>query len=933
MQNYDDYNWADFIFDEVDLVDYIQRYEDLRHAGNGEWVGSHDVSHDSTNKQCLFVNEHKNIFHCFHCGLGGNVIHYEMDRAGSDFVTACRHIANVCNLTLPDSSNDNLSEEEREVRDARRNKNERVANILNKAAEYYHNNLHINGAREYYRSRGMTDETIDDLKLGYATDDRHGLFRAMQRWENDKDILMSTGLFFINERGVVCDSFYSRYMIPYWLNTSQVCYFNGRDALNSDKRPRYKKQAQTHAKNESGDGKEYPVNQDVVRHVIWGANEIPRKPRRRRPRESDEERVLVPMDPKPIRIRVLVCEGVVDAILARQELGDTYSVISPTTTRFTDESIRAIADVITRIGKCYVVFCNDNDSNNAGAEGALATAEKLNHQANKMHEATAVNLLAEEAENTSHWIHQLADTPEDIIKTYVSMQMPRIHIATLPRAPEIESVDIADYIAAGKADEVRYWVREDTSRSIWHYNAYLENNPMRFFDGKGHTNFVPKYMSDELRSEGGNFYISLGRRLYNYDSGYYSRDPDEERVRHSVLQKLSVKRQPRIINTAVDDLLTDVFKSTDILDKGEDDLMLVNCLNGLFDVENDSLESHTPDHISLYQIQANWNPNAKCPKIEQFLAEMLDEESQQAFWEMLGYCLLPDNRFHQSFIMIGEGNSGKSTALRIVERFLGDDNTAAVSLHEIEDNPYSPALIYGKLANICSDISSKHLSKTDKFKNISAGDAIMIEEKYKTAFPAVLNAKLLFSANTMPTTSDRTSAFIRRWVPIMFERKLTENEVIPDFIDQIATQDEIDGVFVHAVRGLEAALERRKVLIPNKSRTFLEDYQEENDVVIEFANDCVTETTESIANSELFALFRQFCDNVNRQAVGKIKFLRRFRELYPDKETTLSGNKKGFEGISVSTENSHSDAYGDRPGYNSSEDQTNAADISDGPGF
>ena len=341
---------------------------------------------------------------------------------------------------------------------------------------------------------------------------------------------------------------------------------------------------------------------------------------------------------------------------------------------------------------------------------------------------------------------------------------------------------------------------------------------------------------------------------------------------------------------------------------------------------NDTLTSHSPYNISLSQIQANWAPDAKCPKIDEFLSEVIDEESQLVFWEMLGYCLIPDTRFHQSFIFIGSGANGKSTALDIVKIFLGDDNVSAVSLHAIEEKPYSAALLYGKMANVCADIPSTHLVKTDQFKNISAGDAVMIEEKFKTAFPAVLNCKLLFSANSMPTTSDRTHAFIRRWVPMIFAKTIALEDEIPGFVHQLTIQNELDGAFVKAVAGLRRSVERGKIYVPGESQKFLSDYQEENDAVIEFDRNCVSETSESITIADLFEAFKQYCEASNRQAIGKIKFLKRFRELHPGKEVARvsgSGNRKGFQGITISLDDIETDEFGITPG----------TDVDSTPGF
>ena len=906
-----DRRWSEIIFADVDIVDFIQRYEELTQLRNDVWRGAHAHAHDSPSNDRLVVSGQKNIWHCFSCGKAGSAITYEMERIGCDYVTACRNIAQIYGINLVDADHDQISEEERTARDTRRNTDQRIAELMNSAADFYHRKL-TPQAREYYNSRGITDETIDELKLGFAGRDKRALFNYLSSLSSNptREELMATGLFY-EENGTLYDSFYSRYILPYWRNGAQVAYFNARDALNlpprsdGNDRPRYKKQ------NCSADY----VNKRVVEQIVWGAHEILKKPRRPRQREEPEEpeddTAIAPMPPEMPRIRIMICEGIIDAILARQELSDEFTIISPTTTRITKKDIENIATSLEQVGKCYVVFANDSDANSAGATGALASAKELLHHLRELHKRKAA-LLAAAAENGDTSVSWFVEMGGE--EAYIASRIPHIKIATLPKPPEMESIDIADYVELGIIDHVRYWCHEDTARNIWQYNAYLEGNPNRFFEGKSDGKFLPKIVTDEIRSEEGRYFVSLGARLYDYQNGVYIRDPNEERTKHLIQDKLSIKRQPSIVNNGVDDLIMATYEPIDVFTTEGSDEIKINCKNGVYNLGNDTLDTHTPYHISLSQIKANWNPDAQCPQIDSFLDEFLDEESRKVYWEMLGYCLLPDVRFHQSFIFIGGGHNGKSTALDIARIFLGEENVSAVSLHELEEKPYSSALLYGKMANVCADIPNTHLAKTDKFKNISSGDPVMIEEKFKTAFPAVLHCKLLFSANSMPTTSDRTKAFIRRWVPMMFTKEIPIEDVIPKYAEMITTQDELDGAFVKAVNGLRESLERGKVYIPNQSREFLMEYQEENDVVVEFNNECVNEAEESITNAELFEVFKRYCEVCNRQAVGKIKFLRRFRELYPGQEELMSGNRKGFQGISVSLDAIEVDEYGMSPG-------------------
>ena len=152
-------------------------------------------------------------------------------------------------------------------------------------------------------------------------------------------MLLETGLFYEHD-GKLYDTFTERYIFPYFRTKDDVCYFIGRDATGrtyidfktgkEKKRAKYKKLRKTES--------------EVVQHVLWNAHKV------------GEE--------KPI----LVVEGIVDAILARQELPD-YDVISPVTTRINKIDIARLSDVLVKRGRCAVIFCIDTEANAAGAAG------------------------------------------------------------------------------------------------------------------------------------------------------------------------------------------------------------------------------------------------------------------------------------------------------------------------------------------------------------------------------------------------------------------------------------------------------------------------------------------------------------------------------------------------------------------------------------
>src|SRR5207302_650232 len=122
-------------------------------------------------------------------------------------------------------------------------------------------------------------------------------------------------------------------------------------------------------------------------------------------------------------------------------------------------------------------------------------------------------------------------------------------------------------------------------------------------------------------------------------------------------------------------------------------------------------------------------------------------DARAVAWEILADLLTPDRSIQKAALLAGEGGNGKSRFLAATSAFAGRRNVANLSLHKIEADRFAAARLLGKLANICADLPSDHLTGTSVFKAITGGDAIAAEYKYRDSFEFAPFCRLLFSAN------------------------------------------------------------------------------------------------------------------------------------------------------------------------------------------
>ena len=304
--------------------------------------------------------------------------------------------------------------------------------------------------------------------------------------------------------------------------------------------------------------------------------------------------------------------------------------------------------------------------------------------------------------------------------------------------------------------------------------------------------------------------IDSGKQvIYYYMDGYYHRG-GENRVKEEVdryLDDLStIHRKKEVV---------DYIQNMNHIGREhiEPPLHLINVKNGIYNLETKTLEKHNPDFFFLNQIPINYNPDSTCPQIEQFMIDVLYKEYVAVVQEMFGYCLYRSYRYHKAFLLYGGGRNGKSCMQELLENMLGEHNYVSNGLHDLLDNRYASSSMYGKLANMGSEISGGALSDTAQFKHLTGNDTVRAERKYFGSFGFRNYAKLIFNSNYIPYSKyDKSKAYFDRWIILVFPQTFEQGQKKTDthIMDKLTTRQELEGCLLWAIAGFERLLSQDK---------------------------------------------------------------------------------------------------------------------------
>ncbi len=221
------------ILDRANIVDVISGYIPLKQAGRN-FKAPCPFHHEKT--PSFVVNPDKQIFHCFGCGVGGNVVSFVMKQERMEFPEALRFLAEKTGVEIPlTESKDNEANELRQ----------QILRVNEHSAKQYHQNLLSDKsdlaktAREYLKSRGLSLESVAKFQLGLALDGWDGLLKALRLENFTAPFLEKAGLVIAkNQGGGHYDRFRERIMFPIFNARGQIVAFGAR-SLDKDNPAKY----------------------------------------------------------------------------------------------------------------------------------------------------------------------------------------------------------------------------------------------------------------------------------------------------------------------------------------------------------------------------------------------------------------------------------------------------------------------------------------------------------------------------------------------------------------------------------------------------------------------------------------------------------------------------------------------------------------------
>jgi P4 family phage/plasmid primase-like protien len=334
--------------------------------------------------------------------------------------------------------------------------------------------------------------------------------------------------------------------------------------------------------------------------------------------------------------------------------------------------------------------------------------------------------------------------------------------------------------------------------------------------------------------------------------------------------------------------------------------LLFNVQNGTIDLRTGQLRPHDRTDLLTKSASVNYDPHAKAPVWEKFLARITDnsEELTKFLQRAAGYSLTGLVKEHALFFCYGRGANGKSTFLHALLEIMGDYAVQAVpELLTVQKNTAHPTeradLIGRRLASCVENNAGDRLNES-LMKQLTGGDRIRARKLYQDNTEFEPTHKLWIAGNHRPVVKDTTDSSWRRIHLVPFTVTIAPAEMDLDLPDKLRV--EFSGILTWMVRGCRQWLEAG-LNVPAAVKDATAEYRDEMDPLTDFyTSQCLIEPGAKVAAQDLLKRYTAWASATGSKLMGRTEFYTAVAGRFPRKRNS-SGTGNEFLGITLRDRN------------------------------
>ena len=416
------------------------------------------------------------------------------------------------------------------------------------------------------------------------------------------------------------------------------------------------------------------------------------------------------------------------------------------------------------------------------------------------------------------------------------------------------------------ADYYKPIARFDRERGIWYV-----------FDGK-------VWQPDENALAVAELAKRLADRLYTFALQIKDEDTRNRYIKR--VQKLQMRKNRR---TMIEDAKSVYPVPHAIFDRNTD---LFNCQNGTLNLTTGEFRPHDPADFLTMMSGVTYDPNATCPRWEQFISEVMCNDAALALYlqKALGYALTGDTSLECLFILYGAtSRNGKGTTMETFLKIMGDygktSNPEMLSTKFGNTNASGPSEEIARLAGVrfvnISEPEKKITFNAALVKRMTGNDTLNARFLHENSFDFRPNFKIFINTNYKPSVSDMTLFYSNRLKLIPFKRHFEEHEQDKGLKAFFSTDVCLSAIFNWCYEGYKR-FRSEGLEDPAAVSQATKEYQEESDRIGQFVDAWLEEGEAfEVRTSAAYKLYGEWCDKYGYRKENSTNFNNAIQRFFP----------------------------------------------------
>src|ERR687897_1428947 len=455
-----------------------------------------------------------------------------------------------------------------------------------------------------------------------------------------------------------------------------------------------------------------------------------------------------------------------------------------------------------------------------------------------------------------------------------------------PKLPE-KIADFLSWVRPNMREQRRHYMRTDLGNSERFVDAHRDRVlwcPSRksslCWDGK-------RYAWDE-RGEAVKLAHATARSIF-----HEAADTENEDEQKAIAKWALASQNESRINAMLSQARPYLAVGMEELDR---DPWLINCQNGTLDLRTGKLKDHDPADRITKIVPADYDPDAPCPRFEQFLKETLVDEAVISFVKRYsGYTLTGITRERLLAILYGFGKNGKTTLVELLRDVMGgyatNTDTETLLMKRYQGVGNDVAALKGARFVSAAEVEQGRRLAESKVKQLTGRDTVSARFLFGEPFNFTPEFKLWLSTNNKPVIQGTDDALWDRIRLIPFTQRFDGDRQDPKLSEKLRA--EMPGVLAWMVEGClewqEHGLEEPKTVTDATKQ-----YREEMDTLAAFLDEvCVVGPHYRVLAERLYQRYAMWCDTSGERKDPKKAFVERLEERGFERRRETAGVNKG----------------------------------------